>query len=147
MMNRVWAAAVLTICAATVLAALPLQQESTVPVARLNSRIGAADKRRFQSIQDARSWRNPYLVIRADGIEVIATSLPTGRTTVAFTDLQRTLINLPVNAWPYGRVVVVEDTGLRASDGSDEEPINRNRAAALNILKALRVHVERWPSA
>jgi hypothetical protein len=87
------------------------------------------------------------LVIGADGIEVIATSLPAGRNTVASSDLQRTLIELPVNAWPYGRVVVVQDTGLRASDRSDEEPINRNREAALNILKALRVHVERWPSA
>jgi hypothetical protein len=147
MISRVWAAAVLTTCTATVLAARPLQRQSTAPAGQLNSRIAAADKRRFQSITDARAWRNPYLVIGADGIEVIATSLPAGRNTVASSDLQRTLIELPVNAWPYGRVVVVQDTGLRASDRSDEEPINRNREAALNILKALRVHVERWPSA
>lgn len=58
-----------------------------------------------------------------------------------------TLIELPVNAWPYGRVVVVEGNGLRASDRSDEEAVKRNLEAALKILKALRVHVERWPSA
>jgi hypothetical protein len=145
MISRTWAAAVLTICAATVLAALPLQ--STVPVGRLSYRIGTADKRLVQSIEDARSWRNPYLVVGADGIEVIATSLPAGRKTVASADLRRTLIELPVGAWPYGRVVVVEGNGLRASDRSDEEAVKRNLEAALKILKALRVQVERWPSA
>jgi len=147
MINRARAALVLTICAATVLAARPLQRQSTVPEGRLDSRIGTADKRLFQSIEDARSWRNPYLVVGADGIEVIATSLPAGRKTVASVDLRRTLIELPVSAWPYGRVVVVEGNGLRASDRSDEDAINRNREAALKILKGLRVRVERWPGA
>lgn len=46
-------------------------------------------------------------MIGADGIEVIATSLSAGRKTVASADLWRSLIDRPVTAWPYGRVVVV----------------------------------------
>jgi hypothetical protein len=123
-------------------AAQPLERETTGPVGRLNPRIPAADKRRYEAVEAISAWRNPYLVIVADGAEVIA-----GRKTVASADLRQTLIDLPVNAWPHGRVVVVEENGLRTSDGSDTEPIRRNLEAALKILKALRIHVERWPSA
>jgi hypothetical protein len=28
--------------------------------------------------------------------------------------------------WPYGRVVAAQETGLRAADRSDDEPIKRN---------------------
>ena len=47
----------------------------------------------------------------------------------------------------YGRVVAVQDIGIRAADGRDEQPIADNRNLALAILKTLRVTVERWPSA
>jgi len=86
-------------------------------------------------------------VIRREGIEVIAKGLPAGRQTVASTDLQRTLIELPVTAWPYGKVVAVQDIGIRAADGSDEQPIADIRNVTLAILKTLQVTVERWPSA
>jgi hypothetical protein len=87
------------------------------------------------------------LVIRREGIEVIARGLPAGRQTIASTDLRRTLIELPVTAWPYGRVVGMQDIGLRSGDGRDEQPIADNRNVTLAILKTLQVTVERWPSA
>ena len=96
MRNRLGAAVVLTICAATALAARPLQGDTTAPRGRFNPRIAAADRQRYKSIQDAKAWLNPYLVIRADGIEVIAKSIPSGRKTVASADLRRTLIELLV---------------------------------------------------
>ena len=86
------------------------------------------------------------MVIRRDGIEVIVRSLPSGPGTVAWTDLQRTLIDLPLTAWPYGRVVAVVEIGIRAGDRSDREPIADNLAATLAILKDLGVTVDRWPS-
>jgi hypothetical protein len=85
------------------------------------------------------------LVIRREGVEVIAEGIPSGRT-VSVRDLERTLIELPVTAWPYGTVVGVVDISIREADGSDEQPINNNRRATLAILKALKVTVERWPS-
>ena len=153
MKNKLSAAVVLTICAATALAARPTQGDTTAPRGRLNPRIAAADKQRYKSIQDAKAWLNPYLVIGADGIEVIAKSIPSGSKTVASADLRRTLIELPVDAWPYGRVAALQDTGLRAADRNgvpdrnDEEAIHRNHQAAAAILEALGVVIELWPSA
>jgi hypothetical protein len=138
------AAVVLTISVSSGLADRPVQNDS-VQAGRLNSRIGPANPDRYKSIRDAKDWENPYLVIRRDGIEVIAKSLPSGRTTVAAADLQRTLIALPVTAWPYGRVIVVQDIGIRTP--GDDQPIANNREQALSILKPMDVIVERWPSA
>jgi hypothetical protein len=135
-------AVLLTICVTIVLADRSLQNKP-VEVGRLDSRIGPLNPQRYKSIRDAKDWENPYLVIRREGIEVIANGL-SGRQIVTSTDLQRTLIELPVTAWPYGKVVAVQDIGIRAA--GDEQPIADNRKMTLAILKALQVTVERWPS-
>jgi hypothetical protein len=135
---------VLTIGVATGFADRSVQNNS-VQAGQLNSRIGPANPDRYKAIRNAKDWDNPYLVIRRDGIEVIAKSLPSGRTTVASADLQRTLTELPVTAWPYGRVVALQDIGSRAP--GDEQPIADQRSATLATLKTLQVTVEGWPSA
>ena len=119
----------------------------TIESGRLDPRIGAPAPQRYASVRDAKDWENPYLLIRRDGIEVIAKQLPSGRKTVAAADLERTLIGLPVTAWPYGRVTAVQENGLRAAGGSDDEPIADNLRAALATLRKLDVTVNRWPSA
>jgi hypothetical protein len=48
--------------------------------------------------------------------------------------LQQALIELPVAAWPYGRVVAVQEISIRNGDGSDDRPIAHNLEAALAIL-------------
>lgn len=153
MRNSLGAALVLTMCATTALVAGPLQGDGTPRRGRLNPRIAPADRQRYQSIHDASTWLNPYLVVRADGVEVIAKGIASGRRIVAPADVRQTLIELPVNAWPYGRVVALVSTGLRAVDRSglldrnDEDALGRNRRAVVTILKALGVVIERWPSA
>jgi hypothetical protein len=139
------AAVVLMIYAASV-AERPVQNEP-VQRGRLSSRIGPANREEYKAIRTAKDWENPYLVIRKDGIEVIAKGLSSGRKTVTAADLQRTLIDLPVTAWPYGRVVAVQEIGIRAADRSDEQPIADNWNMTLALLKTLQVTVERWPSA
>ena len=146
MMKTICAAAVvLTIFGAGVIASQSKQNDSPSTV-QLNPRIAANNPQRYKSVRDAKTWENPRLVIRWDGIEVIAKGLPSGRQTVAATDLRRTLIELPVGAWPYGKVVAVQKFGARAPDGSDEKPTDDNLIVALAILKALQVPFERWPS-
>lgn len=56
------------------------------------------------------------------------------------------LVSLPVESWPYGRVVAVSDVGIIAASGNDAALIARNRIAVLAILKKLRVAVERFPT-
>ena len=126
--------------------ALADQKETAERRERLNPKIGRADRQKYRSIRDGKGWANPALVIRANGIEVIAKGLPSGRI-VAPSELRRTLVNLPVNAWPYGRVVSAQNIGIRSSDQSDEEPIRQNREAAETVLKELDVDVDWFPSA
>ena len=121
-------------------------QSGSVQSGRLNPRIGPAAPDRYKSIRDAKDWENPYLVIRRDGIEVIAKGLASSRKTVAAADLEHTLIELPLTAWPYGRVVAVQEVGIRAADRSDDKLIADNLEAALAILKKIKATVDRWLS-
>jgi hypothetical protein len=140
------AALVLTIGAAAALAGRSIQNDSVQP-AGLNARIGPANPQRYKPIHESNKWQNPYLVIRRDGIEVISNGIPPGRRTVASIDLRRILIDLPVSAWPYGKVVAVQDIGILVADLSDGQQVADNRHVTLAILKTLDITVEEWPSA
>jgi len=122
-------------------------QSTSVQTGRLDPRIGAAVPQRYASVLDAKDWQNPFLVIRRDGIEIVAKQLPSGRKLVVAADLERTLIGLPVTSWPYGRVAAVVENGVRAAGGSDDKPIADNLTAALATLRKLDVAANRWPSA
>jgi hypothetical protein len=126
--------------------AVPPVLINSVQTDRLNSQIGPANPQVYKSIRDAGNWKNPYLVVRREGIEVIARGLGSGRQTVPASDLRRTLVELPVSAWPYGRIVAMQDINLRSVDLGDEEPIAGNRSIALATLKKLGIAVDRWPS-
>jgi len=141
-----WATAVLTMCAAAVFAAAPTPQRPALSE-RLNPRIGPARPQQYRSIRVAEDWKNPYLVVGRDSIEIITRGIPGGRRSVAPTDLRRTLIDLPVTAWPYGRVVAVQQQAIRAGDGRDDKPIEDKFYATLAMLKTLQVTIETWPSA
>jgi hypothetical protein len=120
-------------------------RSGSVQAGRLDPRIGAAAPQRYESVRDARNWENPYLVIRTEGIEVNAKQLPSGRKTVVAAGLERTLLGLPMNAWPYGRVAAVQQNGVRAAGDSDDELIADNLKAALTTLKKLDVTMNQWP--
>jgi hypothetical protein len=141
-----WTTAVVTMCAAAVVVASPAQQ-APAAIERLNPRIGPANPKLYESIVVAEDWKNPYLVVRRGSIDVIASGIPSGRRAVAPTELRRTLIDLPVTAWPYGRVVAVQPIGIRAGDGRDDKPIADNLYATLSMLKTLQVTIETWPGA
>jgi hypothetical protein len=134
----------LTICVA--LSVCPPQQPSGEAASeQLSRKIPRADREKYKSISDAKDWSNPFLVIRADGIEVISKSLPSGRRVVPTKELRRTLVELPAGAWPYGRVVAVQEIGIR-SDG-DSKPIDQNKKAMRDVLKRLGIELEWWPGA
>ena len=131
------------VCTTSVLAG----QADSVHRERLDPRIGPANAQRYKSIHDPPQWANPMLVIQPDGIEVIAKGVPNGRRVVASRDLRQTLVGLAPSACPYGRVVAVQEIGIREPDGGDRVRIVNNLNVTLTILKALNVTVERWPSA
>lgn len=94
---------------------------------------------------DAANWRNPRLTIRADGIAVDSRVVSGQPRVVVPYDLPRVLVSLPIEAWPYGRVVALTDLGIREADGQDTPAIARNHTAALAVLDDLDVVAEWWP--
>ena len=137
-------AVVLLTWAAT--SATATMQSRSARFAQLDSRIKPPDPQLFASIRDAKGWNNPYLIVRPEGIEIVSSALPSGRKSVARADLRSALIELSVLAWPYGRVVAVQETQIRAADRRDERGIADNLAATLAVLESLQVTVHRWPS-
>jgi hypothetical protein len=112
---------------------------------RMDPRIPAPIATKYKDIRDAKDWLNPIVTIRAEGVEVVSHGLRTGRKTVPVADLRALVISLPVADWPYGRVVLASDIGIRQGDRSDEQPIKQNHDAAVGILKALGITVDWWP--
>src|SRR5882757_5305205 len=75
----------------------------------LQDRVHKADPKTYHSIQDAKSWKNPYLIVRRNGIEIVGMP-PVGRA-ITVESVPAVLERLPDSAWPYGLVVAVQDIG------------------------------------
>ena len=139
-----WAVLSLVACSLLLITACGHQTAGAAGDDQLDPKIPPADRDKYRSVRDAKDWANPYLVVRADGVELISRAVPTGRKVVAAKDLPKSLLDLPVSAWPYGRVAAVQEAGIRS--GNDDERIKQNRAKTEQALKSLGVSMELWPS-
>jgi len=108
----------------------------------LENRIPKPDPKKYHSVQDAKDWKNPYLIVRRDGIEIVGMT-PVGRA-ITVESVPAVLERLPASAWPYGLVVAVQDIGI-LSGKTDLAHIEANRTKLLNLLKELGIAVDRWP--
>ena len=91
------------------------------------------------SVRTPQDWKNPYLVVTAGDVQIL------GGPSVPLEGLEAYLISLPKSAWPYGRLVAVQDMGIRS--GKDDDKINKNLVAIMRVLKELDIHANPWPSA
>lgn len=121
-----------------------IQTTQPAQAGRLDPRIKPANTGRYKAIRNANKWENPYLMVGPDHIVVRAKGLA-GLKIVLPDALEQTLLELPVTAWPYGKVVAVQENGDR-TDKSDDKPIADNVAAARATLKKLGVTFDKWPS-
>jgi hypothetical protein len=127
---RCMACSVLAASMCTVIALVSCCQPSSVQrlagtdASALKDRIPPAKPNRYHYIVDASHWQNPYLMVHANGVEVLE--------------------KLPDHAWPYGLVVGVSESGVRAP--GDDPGITRNREELLRLLREAGVTVELWPS-
>jgi hypothetical protein len=97
----------------------------------------------YASIRDARDWKNPYLVVEVTGVRLTGAGVDK---LVAVSALPETLATLPRSAWPYGAVVAASVQSIRGDD-RDDAPIEANRVALVEVLRAIGVAIEWWPSA
>jgi hypothetical protein len=94
----------------------------------------------YSKVCDASQWKNPYLVVRPRGVEILGMD-----GLVSPNNLETVLGALPKTAWPYGRIVAVQELGIRSGD--DDQLITEVLNDVLSTLKTLEIEVSRWPSA
>ena len=107
--------------------------------------IPPAAPEEYRAMTDMKGWRNPYLILRADGVALLDPDNHLERI-LKPRELTQALGNLPPSAWPYGRVVAVTENGLRGS-ADDSVKIRQNRALVAGTLESMHVLIHWIPSA
>jgi hypothetical protein len=107
--------------------------------------IPPAESAKYHHIRDMKNWRNPYLIVRADGVALYDVA-DSAEIILKPDELLPALAKLPASNWPYGRVVAAAEAGLRASE-QDSIAIRRNRGIVGGILQSAHIAVEWVPSA
>lgn len=107
--------------------------------------IPAADAAKLERIHDMRTWRNPYLIVRPDGVALLDAA-DSAEIKLKPGELLGALAALPASNWPYGRVVAAAENSARASE-QDSVAIRRNKGIVGGILQGAHIAVKWVPSA
>ncbi|MFZ0806797.1 MAG: hypothetical protein WAN03_11465 [Candidatus Sulfotelmatobacter sp.] len=106
--------------------------------------IPAAQSSAYDSVKDMKQWRNPYLIVRADG--VVLFDAPDNAEIILKPDqLLPTLATLPTADWPYGRVVAATESAHATAD-QDGVAIRRNKGIVGGILQGAHIAIRWVPS-
>ena len=106
--------------------------------------IPAPDPSKYPSISDMTAWKNPYLVVREDGIGFVDLSNREIHV-LKQEEIPAELVALPSSAWPYGRVVLVAQAAPKNPSEQTKADLRKNRALLLGTLKELDVQVREAP--
>jgi hypothetical protein len=106
--------------------------------------IPAPDPSKYPNISDMSDWKNPYLVVREDGIGFVDLSNREVHL-LKQEEIPAELVALPSSAWPYGRVVLVAQAAPKNPSEQTKADLRKNRALLLGTLKELDVQVREAP--
>lgn len=106
--------------------------------------IPAADSAQIERIRDMKTWRNPYLIVRPDGVALLDAA-DSAEIRLKPAELLPALAALPASNWPYGRVVAAAENSARSSD-QDGVAIRRNKGIVGGILQDAHVAIKWVPS-
>jgi hypothetical protein len=121
-------------------------KQANSPEVSAETRIEAIpdpDSSKYEKGQYSKTWENPYLIVRKDAIVLV--DLKNSEEHMLKPDeVLVALAKLPASAWPYGRVVAVEET----MKGTDQErvDIRRNRAIVAGTLESAHVLIHWVPA-
>ena len=107
--------------------------------------IPAANSAQYSHIRDMKNWRNPYLIVRADGVALLDVA-DSAEIILKPEELLPALAKLPASNWPYGRVVAAAEAGVMVSE-RDKVAIRRNKGIVGGILEGAHIAVDWVPSA
>ncbi len=113
------------------------------PQARIQ-KIPSADPQKYVGMRDMKAWRNPYLIVRLDGVGLLDVS-NNEQQIVDPDKLSAALAKLPGSAWPYGRIVAIQEISTTASE-DDKAKLRKNRALVAGTLESMQVLINWVPS-
>ncbi len=117
-------------------------------------------KSRYLAIHTQESWANPFLVVGRETVRmrvVLPDANPSAYGTgtmlrpadarkqeldLRLADLPNALSAVPPGAWPYGRVVAVEEAPVTTR--ADRPQVRRNVEATIQVLNDLGIVVDEW---
>jgi hypothetical protein len=106
--------------------------------------IPPADPQKYAGMRDMKAWRNPYLVIKVDSVGLLDVS-NNEQQIVDPDKLSEALAKLPASAWPYGRVVAIQEISASSSE-EDKAKLRKNRALVAGTLESIQVLINWVPS-
>ena len=119
--------------------------EATIPPEVRLQQIPPADPHKYAGMRDMKGWRNPYLILRPDGVGLLDPANNEQRL-LKTDELVETLAALPIDAWPYGRVVVVAESS--PIDAEDQKvAVRRVKGIVAGTLESLHIQINWVPSA
>jgi hypothetical protein len=105
--------------------------------------IPPADSAKYHHIRDMKNWRNPYLIVRADGVALFDV-VDSAEIVMKPDELLPALAKLPASNWPYGRVVAAAEAGVGPEQ--DRVAIRRNKGIVGGLLQGAHIAVEWVPA-
>ena len=106
--------------------------------------IPAPDPSKYPTFTDMTDWKNPYLVVREDGIGLVDLSNREVHI-LKLEAIPAELVSLPSSAWPYGRVVLIAQAVPKDATDQTKAELRKNRALLLGTLKDLDVQFRDAP--
>ena len=107
--------------------------------------IPSADSAKYDGIHDMKNWRNPYLIVRPDGVALYDTA-DSAEIILKPNELLPALAKLPTSDWPYGRVVAATENNIRTSE-QDGVAIRKNKGIVGGLLQGAHIAVRWVPTA
>ena len=122
--------------------------------------IPLPSKSRYLAVKNLTAWENPYLTVQANMVTLHVTVADANPSTmgsggllrpvgarredlnVRTTDLPSAINAIPTTAWPYGRVVAVEEAHDAPQNARPE--LRRNEELAMKTLNDIGVVVYEW---
>lgn len=106
--------------------------------------IPVPDPSKLPPFRDMSNWKNPYLVVRDDGIGFVDLSNREIHL-LKPEEIPAELVSLPASAWPYGRIVLVAQAVPKDPTEQTKADLRKNRALLLGTLKELDVQFREAP--
>ena len=106
--------------------------------------IPDADPSKYPPFLDMSGWKNPYFVVRDDGIGFVDLANREVRI-LKPEEIPAELVSLSSNAWPYGRVVLVTTATPKIPSDRAKAELRKNRGLLAGTLKELDVQIKEVP--